>query len=104
MKGAMDETTTGLPAVVALKEPALCSGDERRPGSVPGHLGEPRAYPPRGVCRGPDRGAGLDLRGQALDLFYVADIAGASSVGSEDGQLTMTIWKPGEGERAAPLG
>jgi hypothetical protein len=49
-------------------------------------------------------GAGLDLRGQTLNPFFVADIAGASSVGFDDGQLTITIWKPGEGERAAPLG
>jgi Pyridoxamine 5'-phosphate oxidase len=48
--------------------------------------------------------AGLDLRGRKLDPFFVADIAGASSVGFEDGQLTITIWKPGEGERAAQLG
>jgi hypothetical protein len=43
--------------------------------------------------------AGFDLRGQELDPFYVADLTGASSVEFEDGQLTITIWKPGEGER-----
>ena len=47
--------------------------------------------------------SGFDLRGQAFDPFYVADIAGASSVEFKDGQLTITIWKPGEGERARPL-
>ena len=44
--------------------------------------------------------AGLDLRGQEFDPFYVADLTGASSVTFEDGQLTITIWKPGEGVRA----
>ena len=43
--------------------------------------------------------AGLDLRGQEIDPFYVADLTGASSVAFEDGQLTITIWKPGEGVR-----
>lgn len=47
--------------------------------------------------------SGFDLRGQTFDPFYVADIAGASSVEFKDGQLTITIWKPGEGERARPL-
>lgn len=43
--------------------------------------------------------AGFDLRGQKFDPFYVAHLTGASSVGFEDGQLTITIWKPGEEER-----
>jgi len=43
---------------------------------------------------------GPDLRGQEIDPFYVADLAGASSVTFEDGQLTIAIWKPGEGVRA----
>lgn len=43
--------------------------------------------------------SGLDLRGQKFDPFYVGDLTGASSIGLEDGQLTITIWKPGEGER-----
>jgi hypothetical protein len=42
---------------------------------------------------------GMDLRGQEFDPFYVADITAASSVELEDGRLTITIWKPGEGER-----
>jgi nitroimidazol reductase NimA-like FMN-containing flavoprotein (pyridoxamine 5'-phosphate oxidase superfamily) len=42
---------------------------------------------------------GMDLRGQAFDPFYVADLTGASSVAIEDGQLAITIWRPGEGER-----
>lgn len=42
---------------------------------------------------------GMDLRGQAFEPFYVADLSGASTVGIEDGQLTITIWTPGEGER-----
>ncbi|MGH8952895.1 MAG: pyridoxamine 5'-phosphate oxidase family protein [Acidimicrobiia bacterium] len=43
--------------------------------------------------------AGLDLRGQEIDPFYVADLSGASSVAFEGGQLTISIWKPGEGVR-----
>ncbi len=43
--------------------------------------------------------AGFDLRGQKFDPFYVADIAGGSSVEIVDNQLAITIWKPGEGER-----
>jgi hypothetical protein len=43
--------------------------------------------------------AGLDLRGQEFDPFYIASLTGASSVELEGGQLTITIWKPGEGER-----
>jgi predicted pyridoxine 5'-phosphate oxidase superfamily flavin-nucleotide-binding protein len=42
---------------------------------------------------------GFDLRGQKFDPFYVADLIGASSVEMRDGQLTITIWKPGKGER-----
>lgn len=46
---------------------------------------------------------GPDLRGQNLDPFYVADITGASCLEVVDGQLRITIWKPGEAERAATL-
>jgi hypothetical protein len=46
--------------------------------------------------------SGMDLRGQEFDPFYVADITSASSVELADGQLTITIWKPGEGERSVP--
>jgi hypothetical protein len=42
---------------------------------------------------------GMDLRGQVFDPFPVADITGASSIAIEDGQLAITIWRPGEGER-----
>jgi Pyridoxamine 5'-phosphate oxidase len=45
---------------------------------------------------------GMDLRAQVFDPFYVADLTGGSSVQFADGQLTITIWKPGEGERAVP--
>jgi hypothetical protein len=45
---------------------------------------------------------GMDLRGQVFDPFYVADLTGGSSVQFADGRLTITIWKPGEGERAVP--
>jgi hypothetical protein len=42
---------------------------------------------------------GMDLRGQVFDPFYVADITGASSIAIDEGQLAITIWKPGEPER-----
>jgi hypothetical protein len=47
--------------------------------------------------------SGLDLRGQRFDPFYVADLEGASSVEFRDGRLTITIWKPGQGERSSRL-
>jgi Pyridoxamine 5'-phosphate oxidase len=43
--------------------------------------------------------SGFDLRGQEFDPFYVAELTGASSVEVVDGQLTITIWKPGQEER-----
>jgi hypothetical protein len=43
--------------------------------------------------------AGLDLREQVFDPFYVADLTSASCVEFDDGLLSITIWKPGEGER-----
>ncbi|WP_020523954.1 pyridoxamine 5'-phosphate oxidase family protein [Catelliglobosispora koreensis] len=43
--------------------------------------------------------SGFDLRGQRFDPFFVASLNGASSVTFEDGKLTVTIWKPGQGER-----
>lgn len=46
---------------------------------------------------------GMDLRGQAFDPFYVADITSGSSLEFADGQLNVTIWKPGEGERTTPV-
>jgi hypothetical protein len=48
--------------------------------------------------------SGFDLRGQAFDPFFVADLEGAASVAFSDGRLTLTTWKPGQGERAQPLG
>lgn len=42
---------------------------------------------------------GPDLRGQALDPFYVADITGASCVELAGSELRITIWKAGEDER-----
>ncbi|HSJ45255.1 MAG TPA: pyridoxamine 5'-phosphate oxidase family protein [Euzebyales bacterium] len=42
---------------------------------------------------------GMDLRGWVFDPFHVADLTGASSLAIEDGQLAITIWRPGEGER-----
>lgn len=44
-------------------------------------------------------GTGLDLRGQDFSPFYVGDLTSASSIEHEDGRLTITIWKPGQGER-----
>jgi hypothetical protein len=46
---------------------------------------------------------GPDLRGQKIDPFFVADITGASCLEVVDGQLNITIWKPGEGERSRRL-
>jgi len=48
--------------------------------------------------------SGMDLRGQKFDPFYVADLEGASSVDFKDRKLTITVWKPGRGERTDPLG
>ena len=42
---------------------------------------------------------GMDVRGQAFDPFYVADLTSASSLALDGDQLAITIWKPGEGER-----
>jgi hypothetical protein len=42
---------------------------------------------------------GMDLRGEAFDPFYVADLTGASSLELVDNQLEITIWKPGEAVR-----
>ena len=47
--------------------------------------------------------SGFDVRGQWLP-FFVADLVGASAVEFRDGQLTITTWKPGQGEQSAPLG
>jgi Pyridoxamine 5'-phosphate oxidase len=47
--------------------------------------------------------SGFDLRGQKFDPFFVANLTGASSVEFKDGQLTIAIWKPGEGVRSMPL-
>jgi predicted pyridoxine 5'-phosphate oxidase superfamily flavin-nucleotide-binding protein len=43
--------------------------------------------------------SGFDLRGQEFDPFYIANIAAASSIEVADSELSITIWKPGEGER-----
>lgn len=42
---------------------------------------------------------GMDLRGQAFEPFYVADLTSASCLEMGDGHLRVTIWKAGEGER-----
>lgn len=42
---------------------------------------------------------GLDLRGQDFDHFYAADLTGGSAVEYTDGELKITIWRPGEPER-----
>ena len=47
--------------------------------------------------------SGFDLRGQTFDPFFVGDLAGASSVEFRDGQLTITTWTPGQGERSDRL-
>jgi predicted pyridoxine 5'-phosphate oxidase superfamily flavin-nucleotide-binding protein len=43
--------------------------------------------------------SGFDLRGQEFDPFYIANIAAASSIEVVGGELSITIWKPGEGEQ-----
>jgi hypothetical protein len=43
---------------------------------------------------------GMDLRGQRFDPFYVADLHSASTVEIDEGAMLVTIWKPGQGERA----
>jgi hypothetical protein len=43
--------------------------------------------------------SGFDLRGQAFDQFFAADLTGASAVEVTGGNLDITIWKPGEPER-----
>jgi hypothetical protein len=43
--------------------------------------------------------SGLDLRGRDFDPFYVADLEGASSLELVEGELVISIWKPGEGVR-----
>ena len=48
--------------------------------------------------------SGFDIRGRVFDDFYVADLVGASAVEFRDSQLTITIWRPGQGERTSPLG
>jgi len=42
---------------------------------------------------------GMDVRGQEFRPFYVAELTGASSLHVEDSHLTITIWRPGVGER-----
>jgi hypothetical protein len=42
---------------------------------------------------------GFDLRGQTFKPFYVGDLVGASGLEIDEGVLTITIWKPGEGQR-----
>jgi hypothetical protein len=48
--------------------------------------------------------AGFDLRGQAFEPFFVADLEGGSSLELEDDQLRLTLWKPGAGERTTNIG
>jgi hypothetical protein len=48
--------------------------------------------------------SGMDLRGQQFDPFYVGDLRGASSLAFADGRLSLTTWKPGQGERTAEIG
>ncbi len=47
-----------------------------------------------------DDGRGDDLRGLRLARFFVADIEGASAVEDTEHGLKITLWKPGEPERA----
>jgi hypothetical protein len=47
------------------------------------------------------RRPGWTFGDKKFDPFYVADLTGASSVAIEDGQLAITIWRPGDKERVA---
>jgi hypothetical protein len=47
--------------------------------------------------------SGFDLRKERFDPFYVADLRGASAIGFAKRKLTITTWKPGEGERTEAL-
>ena len=62
-------------------------------------VGMPNTLKFRDLARDPR----FSLHTATVDTHVVADLAGASSVEFRDGQLTITIWKPGEGERSAPL-
>ncbi len=42
---------------------------------------------------------GLDLRGVPFEQFYGARIIGASTVELVDGQMRVSIWRPGQDER-----
>ena len=42
---------------------------------------------------------GPDIRGKAINTFYVADITSASCLEFAGGGLTVTSWKPSQGER-----
>lgn len=44
--------------------------------------------------------SGFDLRGRRFEPFYVAGIEGASSVELDDEGLLITVWRPGQPERA----
>ncbi|MBF6213395.1 pyridoxamine 5'-phosphate oxidase family protein [Nocardia puris] len=48
--------------------------------------------------------SGMDLRGQEFDHFYVGRLTGASCIEAGEDRLTITIWKPGEGERVVYKG
>ncbi|NUS42183.1 MAG: pyridoxamine 5'-phosphate oxidase family protein [Mycobacteriaceae bacterium] len=43
--------------------------------------------------------SGFDIRDRPFDHFFLADIAGASTVEVADNHLEITIWKPGHPER-----
>lgn len=43
--------------------------------------------------------SGPDVRGQAFETFYAADLTGASTVTLDNGHLDITIWTPGSAER-----
>lgn len=42
---------------------------------------------------------GFDLRGQKFAPFYVGNLTGASCLELDNGQLMITIWNPGKGQR-----
>ena len=84
----------------ATVDPQLGEGDAKLWGTVvPLHDGDFHQRFAEDLLK---RG-GPDIRNETFDPFYVADITSGSSLKFEDGKLTVTIWKPGEGEHDVEL-
>lgn len=46
---------------------------------------------------------GLDIRGQPFPHCYAAEITGAASLEILDGQMRVSVWRPGEPERVVDV-